>query len=96
MLMTVRSSDPWYANIVNYMVSKYVPPGGNQRKLKYESRRHIWDETYLYRVCSNGLLGRCVPTEEGHNIIERCHVAPYGGHYDVFRTQAKSWQSAFF
>ena len=30
MLMTVRDSNPWYANIVNYMVSKYIPPGENQ------------------------------------------------------------------
>ena len=33
-LMAVCNSDPWYAKIVNYMVSKYVPPGENQRKLK--------------------------------------------------------------
>nr|AAR00600.1 putative reverse transcriptase [Oryza sativa Japonica Group] len=96
MLMTVRDSNPWYANIVNYMVFKYIPPGKNQRNLKYESRRHIWDEPYLYRVCSDGLLRRCVPTEEGLKIIERCHASPYGGHYGVFRTQAKIWQSGFF
>ncbi len=70
MLMTVRDSIPWYANIVNYMVSKYIPPGENQRKLKYVSRHHIWDEPYLYGVCSDGLLRRCVPTEEGLKIIE--------------------------
>jgi hypothetical protein len=37
-----------------------------------------------------------VPTEEGLKIIERCHASPYGGHYGVFRTQAKIWQSGFF
>jgi hypothetical protein len=30
MLMTVRDSNPWYVNIVNYMVSKYIPPRENQ------------------------------------------------------------------
>jgi hypothetical protein len=29
-------------------------------------------------------------------LIEKCHVAPYGGHYGVFRTQAKIWQCGFF
>nr|CAE01641.2 OSJNBb0021I10.3 [Oryza sativa Japonica Group]CAE03198.2 OSJNBb0060M15.10 [Oryza sativa Japonica Group] len=96
MLMTVRDSNPWYANIVNYMVSKYIPPGENQRKLKYENRRHIWDEPYLYRVCSDGLLRRCVPTNKGLRIIERCLASPYGSHYGAFRTQAKIWQSGFF
>ena len=78
------------------MVSNYLPPGENQRKLKYESCRHIWDEPYLYRVCSDGLLRRCVPTEEGLKIVEWCHASPYGGHYGAFRTQAKIWQSGFF
>jgi len=28
--------------------------------------------------------------------MERCHDSPYGGHYGVFRTHAKIWQSGFF
>ena len=89
MLFKVTKSDPWYANIVNFMVADYVPPGENKRKLIYESRLHIWDESYLFRVCFDGLLRRCVPAEEGIKIIERCHSSPYGGHYGAFRTHAK-------
>nr|AAT85778.1 hypothetical protein [Oryza sativa Japonica Group]ABF96887.1 hypothetical protein LOC_Os03g33000 [Oryza sativa Japonica Group] len=33
MLMTVRDSNPWYANIVNYMVSKYIPLGENHQHI---------------------------------------------------------------
>ena len=47
MLLKVSDSNPWYANIVNFMVSGYVPPGENKKKLIYESRRHFWDEPYL-------------------------------------------------
>jgi hypothetical protein len=32
----------------------------------------------------------------GSQIIERCHVAPYGGHCRVFGTQTKIWQCGFF
>jgi hypothetical protein len=32
MLLKVMESNPWYANIVNYMVSGYVPLGENRRK----------------------------------------------------------------
>ena len=56
MLLKVTASHPWYVNIVNFMVSRYVPPGENKKKLVYESRRHLWDEPYLYRVCADGLL----------------------------------------
>ena len=70
MLLKVTGSAPWYANIVNLMVAGYVPPGENKRKLIHESRLHLWDEPYLFRVCSDGLLKRCVPAEEAIKIIE--------------------------
>jgi hypothetical protein len=34
MLLKVMDSNLWYANIINYMVSDYVPPGENGRKFK--------------------------------------------------------------
>jgi hypothetical protein len=96
MLYRIARSDPWYADIVNFMVAGYVQPGADKKKLIYESRHHLWDEPYLFRVCSDGLLGRWVPAEEGMKIIEKCHSSPYGGHYGAFRTHAKIWQSGFF
>jgi len=96
MLYGINRSDPWYIDIVNFMASGYVPPGENKRKLVQESCPHIWDEPYLLRVCSGGLLKRCVLVEEGIKIIERCHSSPYGGHYGAFCTQAKIWQCGFF
>ena len=70
MLLRVMHSNPWYANIVNFMVSGYVPPGENKKKLQAKNRRHLWDDPYLYRICSDGLLRRCVPTAEGIQIIK--------------------------
>jgi hypothetical protein len=89
MLFKITRSDPCYANIVNFMVVGYVPPGENKKKLVYESRLHIWNPPYLFRVYADGLRRRCVPVEEGIRIIERCHSPPYGGHYGAFRTHAK-------
>ena len=86
MLLKVTDSNPWFANIVNFMVVGYVALGENRRKLQVKSRRHLWDDPYVYYVFSDGLLWRCMPTAEGLQIIERCHAAPYGGHYGVFRT----------
>jgi len=65
MLFKVTKYDPWYAKIINFMVAGYVPLGENKRKLIYESRLHIWDEPYLFRVYSDSLLRRCVLVEEG-------------------------------
>ena len=96
MLYRITRSDPWYADIVNFMVAGYVPPGVDKNKLIYESHHRMWDEPYLFRVCSDGLLWRCVPVEEGMKIIEKCHSSPYGGHYGAFHTHAKIWQNGFF
>ena len=47
-LLKVTDSNPWYANIVNFMVAGYVAQGENRRKLQVESRCHLWDDPYLY------------------------------------------------
>jgi hypothetical protein len=70
----VTHSDPWYADIVNYMVVGYVPPRGDKRKLKYEARSHLWDYPYLYRDYADGFLWKCVLMVEAMKIIERCHT----------------------
>ena len=44
MLLKVTDSNPWYANIVNFMVAGYVPPRENKKKLQTESRDHFWDD----------------------------------------------------
>jgi hypothetical protein len=89
MLLKVTDSIPWYANIVNFMVTGYIPLGENKKKLQVKSRCHLWDDPYLYSVCSDILLRRCILIAKGMKIIEKCHVASYRGHYGVFRTQAK-------
>ena len=33
MLMKVTDTTPWYANIVNFMVAGYVPPGENKEEV---------------------------------------------------------------
>jgi hypothetical protein len=78
MLLKFTGFNPLYANTINFMVAGYVPLGENMQKLIHESHLHLWDD--LHRVCSDGLLRRCVLVEEATKIIERCHSAPYGGH----------------
>ena len=46
MVLKVIGSNPWNANIINFMVAGYVPPGENKRKLIHESLLHLWDEPY--------------------------------------------------
>jgi hypothetical protein len=88
-LLKVSTTDPWYANIINYIVVGYIPPGADRNKIIRDSILHLWDDPYLYRVCVDGLLRRCIPAFKTWKILERCHSSPYGGHYRAFRTNAK-------
>jgi hypothetical protein len=53
-LLKVSTSDPWYTNIINYIVAGYIPPRADKKIL-------FWDDPYLYRVCADGLLRGCIP-----------------------------------
>jgi hypothetical protein len=40
-LLKVSTSDPWYENIVNYIVSGYIPLGADKKKIIRDSRLHL-------------------------------------------------------
>jgi hypothetical protein len=95
-LLKVSTTDLWYTNIVNYIMAGYIPPGADKKKIIRDSRLHLGDGPYLYWVCTDGLLRRCIPAFETWKILERCHSSPYGGHYGAFHTNAKVRQSDFY
>jgi hypothetical protein len=55
-LLKVSSTDPWYTNIINYIMTIYIPPGVDKKKIIRYSILHLWDDPYLYRVCTDSLL----------------------------------------
>jgi hypothetical protein len=95
-LLKVSTTDPWYANIVNYIVAGYIPPGEDKKKIIQDSRLHLWDDPYPYQVCVDGLLRRCILAFETWKILEYCHSSPYGDHYGAFHTNAMVWQIGFY
>ncbi|WVZ97421.1 hypothetical protein U9M48_042961 [Paspalum notatum var. saurae] len=95
-LLKVTIAQPWYANLVNYIVAGYVPEGADKRKLAHDSRFYLWDDPYLYKLYADGLLRRCILACEAPQVLDRCHASSYGGHYGAYRTHAKIWQSGFY
>jgi hypothetical protein len=95
-LLKVSTTEPWYANIINYIVASYIPPRADKKKIIRDSILHLWHDPYLYRECVDGLLRRCIPTFEPWKILEHCHSSPYGGHYGAFHMNAKVRQSGFY
>ena len=99
LLVLEDSSTPWYADLVNFLVSGIVPPDLNfqQRKRFFHQVKHLfWDESYLYKKCLDQLLQRCVVEEEIKDILEHCHSSPCGGHFGGIRTATKVLQSGYY
>ncbi|XP_070050806.1 uncharacterized protein [Nicotiana tomentosiformis] len=82
----------WFADVANYLASGMVPNefSSNQRnKLKRDCLDYYWDEPYLFKIYTDGVIQRCVPEEEQLGILEACHSSPYGGHHGGARTATK-------
>ena len=90
---------PWFADYVNYLVAKVVPPKFNyqQKKRFFAHLKHYyWEEPILYKHCADQVIRRCVPEDEIHSILNHFHTLPYGGHFGGQRTAAKVLQSGFY
>ncbi|KAM1430793.1 hypothetical protein ACFX2I_046816 [Malus domestica] len=98
-LMSIKVSEPWYADLVNFLVSKQIPSTltRHQRdKLRNDSRFYVWDDPYLWKYCPDQILRRCMHDSEFHSILSFCHTYACGGHFGTQRTSLKVLQCGFY
>ena len=90
---------PWFADYVNYLVAKVIPPklGYQQKKWFFAQLKHYyWEEPILYKHCVDQVIRRCVPKDEMGSIPNHCHTLSCGGHFGGQRTTTKVLQSGFY
>ena len=90
---------PWFAHIVNYLVTKSVPDYWNthqKKKFVYNVKHYFWEEPQLFHVGADQIIWRCVPEEEQEHILQMCHSSLCGGHFASRKTGAKVLQSGFY
>ncbi|GJS88359.1 reverse transcriptase domain-containing protein [Tanacetum coccineum] len=74
----------WFADIVNYLVGNALIKGmpSQQKKNFFKDIRHyFWDDPYLFRICADRKIRRCVDGKEAMDILEACHHGPTGGRH---------------
>ncbi|XP_050211818.1 uncharacterized protein LOC126661977 [Mercurialis annua] len=89
----------WYADIANYLSSEIMPPDltyHQRKKFLSDAKWFLWEEPYLFKVCGDGILRRCVPLQEMMPILSQCHSSDYAGHYGTSRTAARVLECDFF
>ncbi|CAN6695147.1 unnamed protein product [Malus baccata var. baccata] len=98
-LLSIKVSAPWYADIVNFLVSKRIPSEftRHQRdKLRHDAWFYVWDDPYLWKFCPDQIIRRCVHDSECHSILSFCHTYACGGHFGTQRTTLKVLQCGFY
>ncbi|GKC04761.1 putative nucleotidyltransferase, ribonuclease H, partial [Tanacetum coccineum] len=95
----LNNDEPWYADYVNYIVGKIVPPNWTpekRRRFFSQVKNYFWDEPYAFKLCSDNVMRRCVAGNEILEILAHCHSGPTGGHHSASITGRKVYESGFY
>jgi hypothetical protein len=81
-LYRVLDKDTWMIDIIQAIWKMPLDhlDNNSQRRIIFESRKYFWGAPYLFELCNDGVMRRCVPREERPEILRKCHLAEYGGH----------------
>ncbi|GJS04859.1 reverse transcriptase domain-containing protein [Tanacetum coccineum] len=93
------SSTSWFADISNYHAGNFVVKWmSSQQKKKFfkDVKHYFWDNPYLFRICVDQVIRRCVYGQEAVDILTACHNGPTGGHHGANYTAKKVFDSGFY
>ncbi|GJR53750.1 reverse transcriptase domain-containing protein [Tanacetum coccineum] len=86
------SSTAWFVDIANYHVGSFVVKGmSSQQKKKFfkDVKHYFWDDPYLFRICADQMIRRCIYGQEVVDILMACHNGPTEGHHGANYTAKK-------
>ncbi|GJU58354.1 reverse transcriptase domain-containing protein [Tanacetum coccineum] len=92
-------STPWFADFANYHAGNFIVKGmSSQQKNKFfkDVKHYFWDDPFLFKICADQVIRRCVHGKEALDILEACHNGPTGGHHGANLTAKKVFDAGFF
>ncbi|GJY12639.1 reverse transcriptase domain-containing protein [Tanacetum coccineum] len=90
------SSTPWFADFANYHAGNFIVKGmSSQQKNKFfkDVKHYFWEDPYLFKICADQVIRRCVYGQEAIDILKACHNGPTGGHHGPNYTAGKVFDS---
>nr|GEU89618.1 reverse transcriptase domain-containing protein [Tanacetum cinerariifolium] len=63
----------------------------SQQKKKFfkDVKHYFWDDPYLFQICANQIIRRCVHSQEAYDILKAYHEGPTEGHHGANFTAKK-------
>ncbi|GJT94973.1 reverse transcriptase domain-containing protein [Tanacetum coccineum] len=92
-------STPWFTDFANYHAGNFIVKGmSSQQKNKFfkDVKQYFWDDPFLFKICADQVIRRCVHGKEALDILEACHNGPTGGHHGANLTAKKVFDAGFF
>nr|GEU53146.1 hypothetical protein [Tanacetum cinerariifolium] len=85
-------STPWFADFVNFHAGNFIVKGiSSQQKKKFfkDVKHYFWDDPYLFRICADQIIRRCVHGQEAYDILKASFEGPTEGHHGANFTAKK-------
>ncbi|GKA51924.1 reverse transcriptase domain-containing protein [Tanacetum coccineum] len=67
-----------------------------KRKFFKDVKHYFWEDPFLFKICADQVIRRCVFGKEARDILMACHDGPTGGHHGANYTTRKVFDSGFF
>nr|GEW78574.1 reverse transcriptase domain-containing protein [Tanacetum cinerariifolium] len=87
-----NSSTPWFADFANCHAGNFIVKGmSSQQKNKFfkDVKHYFRDDPFLFKICADQVIRRCVHGQEAIDILKACHYGPTGGHHGPNYTAKK-------
>ncbi|GJS97004.1 reverse transcriptase domain-containing protein [Tanacetum coccineum] len=82
----------WFADYANFHAGNFIVKGmSSQQKKKFfkDVKHYFWKDPYLFWICADQIIRRCVHGQEAFDILKACHEGPIGGHHGANLTAKK-------
>nr|GEX80098.1 reverse transcriptase domain-containing protein [Tanacetum cinerariifolium] len=89
----------WFADFANYHAGNFIVKGmTSQQKSKFfkDVKHYFWDDPYLFKICADQIIRRCVAGQEAIDILKACHSGPTRGHHGPNYTARKVFDLGFY
>nr|GFA04852.1 reverse transcriptase domain-containing protein [Tanacetum cinerariifolium] len=87
-----NQSTLWFADFANYHARNFIVKGmSSQQKSKFlkDVKHYFWDNPFLFKICADQVIRRCVSGQEAVEILKAFHSGPTGGHHGPNYTARK-------
>ncbi|GJX03727.1 reverse transcriptase domain-containing protein [Tanacetum coccineum] len=94
---SVVPDKPYLRTYVWILETSRLNDNSNKKGFFFKDVKHyFWDDPYLFRICADQIIRRCVHGQEANDILKACHEGPTGGHHSANLTARKVFDAGFF